>query len=104
MGQGPTFLAGILRASELVFDGVESTWRDEWPRMELIDRTYYLGTEIDDADRYLARLAEAQERGELSAEQVARLNAVTARRQQVAPIIDAMLASLKPAPKRESVA
>ncbi len=79
----------LLRACELVFAGVPEDWQ-EWPSMSYFDREAYLTDEFDDAYRWFRELREARAKGELDAEQLARLEQVEMLWKQIEPIVDAM--------------
>ena len=88
----------LLRSCELVFAAVPTHWQ-AWPSMSYADREAYLTYNFDDACRYFRRLREARTKGELDAEQLARLDQVEKLWNQFEPIVDAMEKSVNSEPR-----
>lgn len=86
------WLDNLLRASRLALEEVSSAW-EMWPTMTHEERVDYLFSHVDDAYRYLSRLRDAKEAGELSAEQKTRLVELETLWRHVKPIVDEMEAS-----------
>lgn len=80
----------MLHDAELLVDEVEETWRERWAGMDVGERSHYVNVELLDLRRYLAELAGARARGELSAEQAPRLDALLGAWERVKPIAAAM--------------
>jgi hypothetical protein len=80
----------MLHDAELLVDDVEETWRERWAGMDVGERSHDVNVELLDLRRYLAELQGARARGELSAEQARRLDALLGGWERVKPIAGAM--------------